>query len=973
MAVGDGVKLAERDGYTFEGWALSSTASKADVITTDNIDVQADTPTSLYAVWSRNYSLTFVSGTDPSQLVSGTAAVSADSCALNLVTAPARDGYTFLGWSRTQSATSIILEKGDIAYEDSNFYVMKDGEKTSVTSVDLAKGESDAGTVTDTLYAVYALKEFSLTYNLNAPTQGAAVDARGVPSSVSGDANDSSFSVVDGADQYVFTLTDAKPECAGYEFVGWSTEPGGSVIQGDTYAASTSSTVLYAVWAPKSYTLAFDSGVQPITKTSTTGLCSFTDLPVPEPRAGYKFAGWSLDGNQLDYGYDNGSWWHWSYCDNNNDPLDIPVASKFESITLTEEDRSNSGVSQTLHAMWVPVIELKTGTEEESELLEGATGADGLRNFSLDKAPVPTRAGYRFMGWSWEEEPDDGYIDFVYVLDEDGTVIWMHDDEALFESSFSLGNLPSAEQTAPTLYAVWAKEYSITFDPDNGEEATVVKATSTGGSYGYYGELPVPTREGYQFCGWSLTKDAWGIDVEKDGDVLYDPSDGSFLIYSEKNGYVPYSSYHPIQLTESSSSLKLYAVWAPITHYTLTFDANLSSVDVAEDAQVTNMPEDESEDSYAQGGIGWHGVSIFDKPELDGYTFLGWSTKAGATSREDCVSYIDLTPESPSLTLYAVWAKEYTYEVSYNDDGLFEVPEDAPFSVVSTDDGYELTISAFTPARYGYRFLGWDASGNGEADYESGETVALTGDNATLTLSAVWDQYLFAMYLMDADGSLIVDDETGEPLMQEVEKGTTIVAPEAPAAPEGKVFAGWELVSNEPVLLASFEGDELGGDGLIAEVGELDGLADVPAAQSEEPAAELIQPGDEIAVTGDIYLRAVWEDEAAEEPAVDPAEPAAPDGETEQPAAGEQPGETAEQPAASEQPGEAAEQPATSEQPAAGGATAAKTEQKAAAPQLVQTADAADPAVGLTLGGLGAALVAAAAALLRRLRGRTDA
>jgi uncharacterized repeat protein (TIGR02543 family) len=103
---GIGTGAPTRTGYTFSGWAEISTAAAADF--DDTYVVNFIVPKTVYAVWTANtYTVSFnanggVAGNVTSKTVTYDAAVGAVPGGTD---APARTGYTFLGWS-TDNGTS---------------------------------------------------------------------------------------------------------------------------------------------------------------------------------------------------------------------------------------------------------------------------------------------------------------------------------------------------------------------------------------------------------------------------------------------------------------------------------------------------------------------------------------------------------------------------------------------------------------------------------------------------------------------------------------------------------------------------------------------------------------------------------------------------------------------------------------------------------------------------------------------------
>ncbi|MFT0899764.1 InlB B-repeat-containing protein [Candidatus Methanoprimaticola sp. MG2] len=98
-----------RSGYNFLGWSKSSTATTASYHGGDSISVTYDDVT-LYAVWEKitytcklQYNANGGSGAPTTQTYTGSS-TSSHSFTVSS-TAPVRDGYTFLGWSTSSSAT----------------------------------------------------------------------------------------------------------------------------------------------------------------------------------------------------------------------------------------------------------------------------------------------------------------------------------------------------------------------------------------------------------------------------------------------------------------------------------------------------------------------------------------------------------------------------------------------------------------------------------------------------------------------------------------------------------------------------------------------------------------------------------------------------------------------------------------------------------------------------------------------------
>ena len=175
------------------------------------------------------------------------------------------------------------------------------------------------------------------------------------------------------------------------------------------------------------------------------------------------------------------------------------------------------------------------------------------RNISGEIKPDP-RTGYTFAGW----------------YKADGTA-WDYAKDTVTENI--------------TLYAKWIPHtYTVTFDSTGGSEV-ITKTMDV--AYGeQLGDMPVPIRAGYFFCGWY---DAMV------GGKCYGGSDGKSTSQYDK--------------TENCT---LYAQWK-INQYTITFDT-------AGGSKIASITQD-------------YGTTITApaNPTREGYTFIDWDKKIPAT------------------------------------------------------------------------------------------------------------------------------------------------------------------------------------------------------------------------------------------------------------------------------------------------------------------------------------------------------
>ncbi len=290
---------------------------------------------------------------------------------------PTRRNYLFLGWSKDRNATFTSYTAGG-SYTDN----------------------SDV-----TLYAVwrYDPETYTIRYDANGGTGAPASQTKtyGVP----------------------LTLSAVKPTRAGYEFLGWSTDPMTMLTNyapGERYTDEVSIT-LYAVWryVPKTYTVSYDAnggGNTPASQTKTEDVTLTLTSTIPT-RYGYTFKGWATSSSATSADYQAGG-----------------------RYTVNE--------SVTLYAVW----EINTYTVSFDA--NGGTNAPNPQkkthgqNLILTVA-IPTRANHVFLGWATDS------------------------------TSKSVGYAPGATYTAEedvTLYAVWQErnyDFSVsdlTVTPDEIEQ-----------------------------------------------------------------------------------------------------------------------------------------------------------------------------------------------------------------------------------------------------------------------------------------------------------------------------------------------------------------------------------------------------------------------------------------------------------------------------------------------------------------------
>lgn len=266
-----------RNGYRFRGWATSRSAQAAEY-SANQSGVYFVSDTTLYAVWeSLTYTVQYNANggdgaPDPQAKEYGV-----DITLSNVV--PTLSDHVFLGWSKSNTAQEPQYEAGDTFSENANITLYAVWQETKATLTYDANGGDGApdpetkfgvfpiaftvssviptkpskvfagwaltsGALTaqyhggdtltlsedKTLYAVWASKTYTVTYDANGGT-----DAPSAQTKIEGQ---------------TLQLTSSTPTKAGYQCYGWATSPDAvepDYFPGDEYTNDANVT-LYAVW-----------------------------------------------------------------------------------------------------------------------------------------------------------------------------------------------------------------------------------------------------------------------------------------------------------------------------------------------------------------------------------------------------------------------------------------------------------------------------------------------------------------------------------------------------------------------------------------------------------------------------------------------------------------------------------------------------------------------------------------------------
>ncbi len=715
-----------REGYTFDGWALSATgtATYGHVKGNTTIYVDVDTDLILYAKWTVK-TMTASLMSDSSTLWTSLSCDYGSSVTIP-ESVPTMAKYTCIGWSTSVDAT----------VADSRYSI---GSSVTLTS--------DV-----TLYAVWDLnpQNYQLRFNLMSGSHDDYVDGQYV------------LSVDVKALNHVFTITAPEPSKEGYEFMGWATSFASDAtveyVTGDQFdMQGRSGAMLYAVYERYvTYTLDFDANggtgaPDAVTGQSVTGTCALT---IPDATMFWKkhdFLGWATTPDATGPGY---------------------IAGESVSVTAAANPL-------TLYAVWVDapthftlVYDLHGGSIPGYDDSENP----GMRVTVVDSMEVthtftvedvgPERVGYEFLGWASTADAavPDVEVGDPLTVDADTVVVTIHavwyelerftitldanggtggvaqavgyadgtecdvilpadvptmsdsTGQYLFEgwsatkyqknegsAEYTVGSTVHMTSPTMTLYAVWSwieqdVTFTVHFDVNGGtgtfaDHSETVRAQSV--------TFTVPTTEpvngDYDFLGWGYSKD--GRAEVQPGETI------------------------TLGVTETT----LYAMWGVLAPYTLAFNVNGGIVNGTDSVTVDSA-------------LGYAEVVIPSEPPTfvnrEYVVFLGWATDPAAVlpvyQPGDTVE-VDMS----KMVLYAVWGDDVFYTVSFHADGGIDPPMNIHGN--SGTGSFTTDIPTDAPTREGHHFLGWSTSAISETpDYVAGQSFTTTVRDTVLY--AVWGQ-----------------------------------------------------------------------------------------------------------------------------------------------------------------------------------------------------------------------------------------
>ena len=297
-------------------------------------------------------------------------------------------------------------------------------------------------------------------------------------------------------------------------------------------------------------------------------------------------------------------------------------------------------------------------------LLEGGNaGSSGAYVYTVEETftlPTPTRTGYTFWGWTGEgiTKPQPNVT------------------------------IPKGSTGDKTYIENWVlKGYYITMDLNGGSGQEKVVYTITDEDF----ELPTPTRNGYEFVGWT-------------GEGITTPQTS-------------------VKIPKGSTGNKAYTANWQVIEYTITLDTN--------GGPVVSPIKYTVEDSFT-----------LPYPLRPGYEFAGWTLDgSGMLPATTLIIYYGTTGD---LHYKAEWRlAEYTITMDLNGGSG---QEKVVYTI--TDEDFELP----TPTRNGYEFVGWTGEGITTPQTSVKIPKGSTGNKA---YTANWKVIRYTITLVTNGGAVI--------------------------------------------------------------------------------------------------------------------------------------------------------------------------------------------------------------------------
>lgn len=292
----------------------------------------------------------------------------------------------------------------------------------------------------------------------------------------------------------------------------------------------------------------------------------------------------------------------------------------------------------------------------------------------------PTEDGWKFKGWYISDDYIGEPFDFTTAITEN-----------------------------TTLYAKWAKTWTVTFDVGGHGAAPAVQTVEKGEK----ATKPVdPTAEGYSFQGWYTdTRYTMEYDFSKEvteDTTLYAKWVKKPIVSFNTNGHGTAPASQTVELNgkavkpaDPTAEGYVFRGWYTTAACTTEFDFNTP---ITAD---TTLYAKWDEIYTVTFNVGGHGTAPAaqkvenggkatkpENPTAKGWRFDGWYTDEKCTARYDFDKAV-----TANTTLYAKWTQLFTL--------TFETNGGTKIDSVEAPDGSLVYLGSYKPTKSGYYFVGW--------------------------------------------------------------------------------------------------------------------------------------------------------------------------------------------------------------------------------------------------------------------------
>ena len=809
-----------KEGHTFAGWNPAVPAT----MPAENTEVAA--------TWTvDNFTITWI--VDGEEDVD-TYAYGADVTAPT----PTKEGYVFAGWDgevpATMPAENLTFTGSWNPATDTKYTVnihTMDVDGNYVTETDVLEGTTE-----ETVKAVYTVEE-GFELNAKSVTEG-EVKADGtlvldvyldrktatITFNTNGGSEVAAISGLYGA----AVEAPADPTKEGYEFAGWDATIPTTIPAADV--------TINANWTLLSYTLNYRyNGIYATFEVPFGTEAAAMPAPESDPtRTGYTFAGWSELPATMPA-----------------NTVDITASWEIESYTIKFDTDGGSEVAD-ITADYNAAITVPAAPTKAGYIFNGWVDAEGnsvtLTNKMADLGDNGAVVTYKA---TWANDTHTAYTVEIYTMNAEGTY------EATTTTKYGeTGTTANAEYTVEEGFELSTKNESVTSGTIAADGTLVLKVyldrksyalnvtvdgktTTTEVLYGAAINVEDPSKEGYDFTGWSpalpATMPAEGVDVTAtwkvqqytvtwivDGKETVETLDYGAAITAPKptkDGYVFAGWDNTVPSTMPAENLTFTGSWvnATDTKYTVTIYTMNTDGTYAEDTKTytgetgalvkadytieTGFELSTKNESVTEGNIladsslalvvyidrieSAFTVDVDGKETTTNYLY-GASIATPETPVKEGYTFAGWDPAVPAtmpetaVTVKATWTVN-AHTITWIVDGVEDVD----------DYNYGDAVSAPTPTKEGYVFAGWDGE------------VPATMPAENLTFTGSWNpatdtKYTVNIHTMDVDGNYVTETDVLEGTTEETVKAVYTVEEgfelNAKSVTEGEVKADGTLV-----------------------------------------------------------------------------------------------------------------------------------------------------------------------------------